>query len=126
MRKRNIAILIIVFILSSAGLTYADKYSNNYSLIDKYEDTLTNMEEIAAELNQKIATICNNERKENKNDDYHTTEIQHHTCGDGGSSCKICYSKIHDGWCGCQMILYKCCCGKALGAKEIFCPQHRR
>ena len=50
--------------------------------------------------------------------------IEHHTCGYGGTTCRVCVIDSHTGWCGCVLKVYKCCCGTILGGKEVYCSQH--
>ncbi|GAB6085876.1 hypothetical protein [Alkaliphilus crotonatoxidans] len=50
--------------------------------------------------------------------------IEHHTCGYGGDSCRMCYTESKTGWCGCTMYWYKCCCGTTIATREYYCSQH--
>lgn len=62
---------------------------------------------------------------EDKND-LGIMEIAHHICGYGGTSCRPCeyYMTLKD-YCGCIVIVYKCCCGKQMVNGGSLCSSHK-
>ncbi len=64
------------------------------------------------------------EKQINEDNDIKPRYEEHHTCGYGGTSCRICYVESYTGWCGCVLQDYICCCGRHMGGKLIYCSQH--
>ncbi|GAB6085875.1 hypothetical protein [Alkaliphilus crotonatoxidans] len=99
MLKTKLAILLVLMIFFSSSFTYA--YESN---------TIEHLNELDNIINCK---------------DYSPTEILHHTCGRGGSSCDDCFDQFLLKSCGCQIVTYKCCCGKVMNQIKYWCQTHR-
>jgi len=145
--KIKLILLITILSLSSIIISFASdnipKYEVNSFEIEKIHNEHIKYERIveeADELHNKIERHIDlnlfdikNTPNINQLDPHNFMEIndnvfpeylEHHTCGYGGTTCRVCVIDSHTGWCGCVLKVYKCCCGTILGGKEIYCSQH--
>jgi len=104
--KRRTTAMVMLFVLLTTALIYGQG-------VDLQEASLYQPQDVMSQ-------------SQLKGDDSVTpTEILHHTCGRGGTSCYSCYHNTLIKACGCVYKSYYCCCGKSHSFEIIYCPTHR-
>lgn len=99
MTNKKISLLIVLLILCSSGVSYSDSHNH-------YKEDENNLQHVL------------------DGDDYRPTEVLHHTCGLGGTSCAECRYTVLIDSCGCAFKQYLCCCGNKTNSELIYCPTH--
>lgn len=112
MTNRKISLLMVLLILCSSGVSYADNH--NY-----YKEDMNRLQYVldGNDYYPRSQYVLDENH-------YRPTEIVHHTCGLGGTNCAECRYKTLIKPCGCILYVYICCCGSEMSVEYLLCPEH--